>query len=72
MEPSSTTKFQPGDMIMANNGRGDCYCINRIVPTNDGTPMYYDLDNGAVHVRKRALSGWHLITKIDRFYRKVD
>lgn len=72
MEQSSTTKFRSGDMIMANNGRGDCYCVNRIITAPDGTPTFYDLDNGAVHVKKRARSGWHPVSKIDRYYRKVD
>jgi hypothetical protein len=59
-------------MVMANNGRGDCYEITKIQPGPDGAPKYYVLNNGAVHVKKLALSGWHLITKIDRYYRKVN
>lgn len=72
MEPSSTTKFQPGDMVMANNGRGGCYEIAKIMPATEHRPAYYVLSNGAVHVKKLGLSGWHPVTKIDRYYRKVD
>lgn len=69
---NTTPKFQPGDFVMANNGRGDCYCINRIIPATKHSPESYELDNGSVHIKKRALSGRHPVTKIDRYYRKVN
>jgi hypothetical protein len=65
-------KFQPGDYVMARNGRGSCYMINRIVPATQHRPESYDLDNGAVHIQKRAKSGLHPVEKIDRGYKRVD
>lgn len=68
----SETKFKPGDMVMAKNGSGDCYEIVRLVDAEEwkGGP-YYELDNGAVDIRKRARSGWHAVAAIDRNYKKV-
>jgi hypothetical protein len=65
-------KFQPGDFVKASNGQGSTYMISRIVPATQFRPESYDLDNGAVHIQKRAKSGLHPVTKIDRYYRKVN
>jgi hypothetical protein len=73
-------KFQPGDFVMASNGRGDCYMVNRVIEARSegrGAFKYpaedmYELDNGAVNVHKRAQSGEHPVAKVDRYYKKVD
>jgi len=64
-------KLRPGMMVMAKNGKGDVYQIVRIIPANGFHGPYYDLDNGAVDIRKRARSGWHPVEKIDNFYKEV-
>jgi hypothetical protein len=73
-------KFKPGQFVMASNGRGDVYMINRIIPAGmlhggtfqiPGEDMY-DLDNGSVDVRKRQRSGWHRVAKIDRYWKAVE
>jgi hypothetical protein len=74
------SKFQPGDFVMANNGKGACYMVNRVVEArSEGSGAFkypaedqYELDNGSVHVAKRALSGRHAVAKVDRYYKKVD
>lgn len=68
----SDPKFNPGDTIIAKNGSGSYYEIVRIADAKEwsGGP-YYELDNGAVDIRKRARSGWHPVSKIDRTYKKV-
>jgi hypothetical protein len=67
-------KFKSGDMVMARNGKGDVYMVNRVFMHQiGGTPTeYYEFDNGSVDVRKRARSGWHPVFKADRGYKKVD
>lgn len=66
-------KFTPGQFVMAKNGKGTAYMVNRIIPGDSYSPEgYYDLDNGAVHIQKRALSGRHPVAKIDRYYKVVE
>ena len=66
-------KFKPGDMVIARNGKGAVYCINRIVEQDVAGHKYrfYDFDNGSVHIAKRARSGWHDIARADRGYKLV-
>lgn len=69
-------KFQAGDFVVAKNGKGDCYMVNRVVEAKSEGHGYptedmYELDNGAVHVAKRAQSGSHPVAKVDRYYKKV-
>lgn len=66
------TKFTPGQFVTAKNGKGAVYMVNRIIPATQAQPERYELDNGAVHIKKRALSGWHPVEKIDRYYKAVD
>lgn len=65
------TKFKPGDMVQARNGRGDVYMVVRIIPASKSAPMRYEFDNGSVDVRKRARSGHHSVSRADRGFRKV-
>ncbi|WNN94017.1 hypothetical protein SEA_NITRO_61 [Arthrobacter phage Nitro] len=65
-------QFTPGQFVMAKNGKGAAYMIARIVPASSYAPESYELDNGAVDIRKRALSGRHPVEKIDRYYKAVD
>lgn len=65
-------KFTPGQFVKAKNGQGSTYMVNRIVPATPYSPESYELDNGAVHVQKRARSGRHAVEKIDRYYKAVD
>lgn len=72
-------KFKPGQFVVAKNGQGHAYMINRIIPAKSEGKMLpypaedqYDLDNGSVDVRKRAKSGWHPVEKIDRYYKAVE
>ncbi|AYN57781.1 hypothetical protein PBI_DRMANHATTAN_63 [Arthrobacter phage DrManhattan] len=65
-------KFTPGQFVAAKNGKGAAYMIARVVPATQFAPERYELDNGAVHIQKRALSGLHPVEKIDRYYKAVD
>lgn len=74
-EPASEEEapaFRPGQMVAAKNGRGGVYMVAMILPAFGGQPRRYVLDNGAVHVAKRGLSGRHPVAKIDRYYKLVD
>lgn len=65
------TKFKPGDMVQARNGRGEVYMITRVIPASKYSPERYDFDNGSVSISKRARSGHHPVSRADRGYRKV-
>jgi hypothetical protein len=65
------TKFKPGDMVQARNGRGAVYMVTRIIPANRVSGVRYEFDNGSVDIRKRARSGYHDVAKADRGFRKV-
>lgn len=64
-------KFKPGTMVAAKNGKGGVYEIVRIIPADRWGGARYDLDNGAVDIRKRGRSGFHPVEKIDNFYKEV-
>lgn len=65
------TKYVPGDMVQARNGRGEVYMVTRVIPASRWSPMRYEFDNGSVDVRKRARSGHHAVSRADRGFRKV-
>lgn len=65
------TKFKPGDMVQARNGRGAVYMVTRVIPASKYSPERYEFDNGSVDVRKRARSGNHPVSRADRGFRKV-
>ena len=63
-------KFQPGDFVIARNGQGSSYQINRVAKDRFGK-LYYIFDNGSVHVAKRARSGRHYADRADLGYKKL-
>lgn len=64
-------KFKAGDWVIARNGKGAVYLINRIVPADRFNSERYEFDNGSVDIRKRALSGYHEVTRADKGYKLV-
>ena len=70
-------KFKAGDMVMAKNGRGSCYMVcwvedfNATFRFEETENLQYYLDNGSVHVQKRAKSGYNSVERVDRGYKKV-
>lgn len=62
-------KFKAGDMVIAKNGKGDVYMINRVIPAERFAPERYEFDNGAVDVRKRGRSGHHPVERADKGYK---
>lgn len=60
-------KFKPGDWVVARNGQGAVYAINRVARNEYG--IYYIFDNGSVHIAKRARSGRHYADRADLGYK---
>lgn len=67
----SDYKFAVGDTVQARNGRGSFYEVTRILHATDQVGAKYLFDNGAVNIKKRARSGYHLVEVADKGYRKV-
>ena len=62
-------KFKPGDWVIARNGKGDVYHVDRV--SRDDHGVYYMFDNGSVHIAKRGRSGLHYADRADRGYKLV-
>lgn len=60
-------KFKPGDWVVARSGKGDVYLVNSVARDQFG--VYYEFDNGAVHVAKRGRSGLHYANRADHGYK---